>query len=396
MIRKLNDERPSFILETDNTSYVIQIAASGHPLHLYYGQRIGIDSEKDLEPLNERREFEIGNSIAYSKEHPTVMLEDMCLEMSAFGHGDVREPFVELIKPDGSRSCDFLFDGAVIDSEPPKLGDLPYSYSESGAVDHLCLTLKDGDLVLELHYCVYPECDVITRSARLKNSGKEKIDLLRLLSLQLDLYGAGWSVTTFHGAWTREMNKHTVSLPAGKLVNESRTGSSSNRANPFFMLHASDAAEDHGDVYGFNLVYSGNHYSAVEVSAYDKTRVVTGIQPQGFSFTLGSGESFIAPEAVMTYSPNGFTGQSVNMHRFVREHIVRGEWKYKERPVLLNSWEASYFDISERSLTSLAKGAKDLGVELLVMDDGWFGERSDDTSSLGDWDENLRSCPADL
>lgn len=396
LIKRISGAREAFVLHTDHTSYIIQIADSGHPLHLYYGRRIDIGEESELHALIERREFEIGNSIAYSEKYPTVMLEDMCLEMSAFGHGDIREPFIELVKPDGSRSCDFLYDSAVIDDKQPPLKDLPCSYSESGKGEHLCLTLRDGDLQLALHYYVYPECDVITRYAQLKNDGTESIELLRLLSNQLDLFGAGWSVTTFRGAWTREMNKFTVNLPAGKIVNESRTGCSSNRANPFFMVHAADATESSGDVYGFNLVYSGNHYAAVEVSAYEKTRIVDGIQPQGSCFSIGSGESFETPEAVMTYSADGFTGQSVNMHRFVREHIVRGEWKHKERPVLLNSWEASYFDISERSLTALGKAAKELGVELLVMDDGWFGERNDDTSSLGDWDVNPKKLPGGL
>lgn len=396
MIKRISGEQAAFHLLTENTSYLIRITESGHPSHLYYGRKIDAENESDLAPLIERREFEIGNTVVYSEEHPTVMLEDMCLEMSSLGHGDVREPFIELIKPNGSRSCDFLFDSAQIDDKLPRLEGLPTSYDENGKGEHLCLTLKDGKLVLELNYYVYPDCDIITRTARLINNGSEKIELLRLLSLQLDLFGAGWAVTNFRGAWTREMNKYTIPLPAGKIVNESRTGCSSNRANPFFMLHSADATESWGDVYGFNLIYSGSHYSAVEVNAYDKTRVVCGIQPQGFQFTLNSGDVFETPEAVMTYSPLGFTGQSVNMHRFVKNHIVRGEWKNKERPVLLNSWEASYFNISERSLVSLAKAAKDLGIELLVMDDGWFGERSDDRRSLGDWDENPKKLPGGL
>ena len=395
MIKRLNGEREAFLLLTDNTAYAIMITSSGHPEHLYYGRRIDADSSDELEPLHEKREFEPGNAIVYSEEHPTVVPEDMCLEMSSLGHGDIREPFVELIKPDGSRSCDFTYDGCVIDDEPPALKDMPASYRDDGRGEHLRLILKDGELTLELDYYVYAECDVITRTARLINGG-DRIELLRLMSLQLDLYGAGWDVTTFHGAWAREMNKVTVNLPAGKLVNESRAGCSSNRANPFFMVHAHDASESYGDVYGFNLVYSGNHYSAAEVSAYGKTRVVTGIQPQGTRYILDKGDTFEAPEAVMTYSPLGFTGQSVNMHRFIRRHIVRGEWRDKERPVLLNSWEAGYFNISERSLVSLGKAAKDLGIELLVMDDGWFGERSDDKRSLGDWTENPKKLPGGL
>ena len=396
MIKKLSGEREAFLLLTEHTSYALMITASGHPEHLYYGAKIAAGSAEELAPLVQRRVFEPGNAVVYSEEHPTVILEDMCLEMSSLGHGDIREPFIELIKPDGSRSCDFTYDGCVIDDVAPVIQNMPSSYREDDKNEHLCLTLKDGDLTLELHYYVYADCDVITRRAVLINNGSQPIELLRLMSLQLDLPTAGWAVTLFHGAWAREMKKYTLPLPAGKVVNESRAGCSSSRANPFFMLHAADATERFGDVYGFNLIYSGNHYAAAEVSAYDKTRVVTGIQPQGFSYTLNAGERFETPEAVMTYSPLGFTGQSVNMYRFVREHIVRGEWKDKDRPVLLNSWEASYFKISEHSLVSLGKAAKSLGVELLVMDDGWFGERNDDSHSLGDWDENPKKLPGGL
>lgn len=396
MIKKLSGGQEAFLLLTDNTAYALTISPSGHPVHLYYGAKLDADTVDELLPLGEKREFEPGNAIVYSAEHPTVILEDMCLEMSSLGHGDVREPFIELIKADGSRSCDFTYSGCTVDNDPPRLKDLPTSYRTDGRDEHLCLTLKDGDLTLELHYYVYEKCDVITRYARLVNNGKKPVELLRLMSLQLDLFGAGWSVTLFRGAWAREMNKYTLPLPAGKIVNESRTGCSSNRANPFFMLHKADATESFGDVYGFNLIYSGSHYSSAEVSAYDKTRVVSGVQPQGMRFILSGGDSFESPEAVMTFSPLGFTGQSLNMHRFVRDHIVRGEWKDKDRPVLLNSWEASYFNISERSLVALGKAAKELGVELLVMDDGWFGERNDDTSSLGDWDANPKKLPGGL
>ena len=396
MIKRIDGGRDTFVLRTDNTAYLMTITPSGHPEHLYYGPAIDADSVDELLPLKQKREFEPGNAIVYSEEHPTTILEDMRLEFSSLGHGDVREPFIELIKPDGSRSCDFTYNSFVIDDLPPTLTDLPASYRSDGKNEHLCLSFRDGDLKLELHYYVYAECDVITRFAKLTNGGDEPIELERLMSLQLDLNSGDWAITLFRGAWAREMSKYTLPVTAGKIVSESRAGVSSNRANPFFMIHSADATECFGDVYGFNLIYSGNHYSAAEVNAYGKVRVVTGIQPEGTRFILNTGDSFESPEAVMTYSPLGFTGQSVNMHRFVREHIVRGEWKDKERPVLLNSWEASYFKISKSSLISLGKAAKQLGVEMLVMDDGWFGERGDDSHSLGDWDENPKKLPGGL
>lgn len=398
MIKKLTGERQAYLLLTDHTAYVLAVTDTGHLEHIYYGDKVDLHSADDLAAIQEKHEFEPGNAIVYNRD-TKLSLEDLCLEMSSLGHGDIREPFVEVVYPDGSRSSDFLFDSAAVDETKPVFTDLPGSYDESGRVEHLCLILKDRGpqpLTLELHYCVYPECDVITRSARLLNDSDRPVELERLLSLQLDIPDRDFCVTSFHGAWAREMNASTYPVLSGKHVIESRTGTSSNRANPFFMLHRAATTESAGECYGFNLIYSGNHYSAVEVSSYSKTRVVTGVNPTGFRYLLQPGERFETPEAVMTYTRLGFSAQSDNMHRFIRAHILRGEWRDKERPVLLNSWEASYFNISEHSLVTLAKAGQELGVELFVMDDGWFGERNDDSSSLGDWDANPKKLPGGL
>ena len=282
MIRLLQGDRPTFALETKNTSYVFAVTESGHPEHLYYGGKIPLGSAADCEVFREKREFELGNSIVYSKEHPKVLLEDMCLEMSS----------------------DLGFK------------TLPTAYYPDGNGERLCVILRDGELTLELYYRVFENCDVITRSAKLINGG-DSIELERILSTQIAIPFSGVCVTSFHGAWAREMNKCTSAVNAGKFVIESRAGCSSNRANPFFMVHAPETSEFSGSVYGFNLIYSGNHYSAVEVNAYGKTRIVSGIQPGGFRFILNKDECFEAPEAVMTYSARGFSGQSENMHREV-------------------------------------------------------------------------------
>ena len=395
MIRRLKAAYPVFVLDTDNTTYLFAVTPSRHLEHLYYGGKIRIDKAEDCAHIRERHEFELGNCISYDKKFPQVMLEDMCLEMSGAGHGDIREPFVSLVYPDGSRSVDFLYEKSTLSNQKEPLQTLPCAYTENGKTEHLIVELRDGSLVMELHYTVYPACDVITRSAVLLNEG-DKVQVERLMSMQLDMPFGGAAVTSFHGAWGREMNRHTAALPVGKLVLESRTGCSSNRVNPFFMVHSPDANEASGSVYGFNLIYSGNHYAAAEVNAYGKTRIVSGIQPEGFRWLLEKDGRFETPEAVMTYSENGFTGQSQNMHRFVRDHIVRGVWRDRPRPVLLNSWEACYFNITEKSLVSMARAAKDLGVELLVMDDGWFGERDNDRCSLGDWTPSVRKLPGGL
>ncbi|MGN0166419.1 MAG: alpha-galactosidase [Acetatifactor sp.] len=391
----ITEKNGVFSLETEHTSYLFGIMETGHPEHLYYGRKIRI---RDAEALREKYAFATGNTVWYDDAHRNMTLENVCLEMSSYGKGDIREPFVEVVREDGSFSSDFLYLSHVITEEKPEYRSLPGSYSEDGRVEHLCVSFRDAEdgLVLELHYYVYPECDVIARSARLVNESEKEVTVKRLMSLQLDFPTSDYVFSSFNGGWAREMKRTDVRLRAGKHVNASYAGTSSSRANPFVMLSGEHTAEDVGECYGLNLIYSGNHCEVAEVNAFGKTRVVTGMNPQSFSWNLKSGEDFEAPEAVMTFSHKGFNGMSQNMHHFVREHIVRGEWKRKERPVLLNSWEAAYFDIDEKKLLRLAKAGKEAGIELFVMDDGWFGERTDDGKALGDWTVNEKKLPGGL
>ena len=393
MIRRFEDAGPAFVLDTEKSSYAFRILPTGQPEHLYYGPRLDIRDAADLEPLAEKHVFAPGNTVVYDSGHGNYSLEDVCLEFSALGKGDQREPFLELTFPDGSRSPDFTYVSAEVSDTPPDLDGLPGAYREDGKAERLTLTFREagGGLTLELSYCIYAEC--ICRSAVLTNTGTAAVELDRLMSLQLDLPAAGLSVTGFYGAWSREMQRRTVNLPAGKFVLESRAGTSSSFENPFFILHDPAATEAWGECLGFHLIYSGNHYEAVEVSPFGKTRVVTGINPLGFRRTLQPGDRFTAPQAVLCRSGSGFSGLSEELHFFVGEHVIRGRWKRKPRPVLLNSWEACYFNISESRLLRLAANAKKLGAELFVMDDGWFGERSDDTRSLGDWTPNKKKLP---
>ncbi len=392
-------ENKYFLISTNNTSYCFRVMETGQLEHLYYGKRINVPETEPLDealmPLVEKHAFAPGNTSVYDEAHPQYSLDDVCLEMSSYGKGDTREPFVEVINKDGSRTLDFLYDGELISDEKLEYDFLPGSYAESGKVEHLCVDLRDkhNGLRIKLHYYVYEECDVITRSTSLINEREASVQLVRLCSTQVDFDGTDYMLTTFNGAWGREMKRTDIPLRAGKHVNASYTGTSSNKANPFVMMSKRNTTEDYGDCYGFNLIYSGNHFEAAEVSCFGKVRFVSGINPQSFSWLMEAGESFEAPEAVMTYSSGGFNGMSQNMHAFVREHIVRGAWKKKPRPVLLNSWEAAYFNINERKLLSLAKEGKEAGIELFVMDDGWFGNRVDDTQSLGDWQEDKRKLP---
>ena len=395
-----------FCLNTNHTTYLFQVLESGHLEHLYYGASLGEVSVEDADALMEKRTFEAGNMICYDAAHKALTLEDFRLEASGRGKGDLREPFVELIFADGSRTTDFLYQEARIESlpaddaaEPGKeVLCLPHAYDETRQAERLTIVLREASqpVRLELYYDVFADCDVICRSAKLFNEGDTPVIIERLLSTQLDFSDSGYVLNGFFGAWAREMNRVDLPVKAGKQVISSVTGSSSNRANPFVMLSRQDTTEQSGICYGFHLLYSGNHYESAEVNAYGKTRFCAGINPAGFSWYLDAGASFEAPQSAMTVSDRGFTGMSHQMHAFIREHIVRGVWKKKERPVLLNSWEASYFDIDEKKLLKLAQKGKEAGIELFVMDDGWFGSRNDDTSSLGDWLVNKKKLPGGL
>lgn len=381
-----------FVLDTKGTTYCFGITPDAHAEHLYYGRKITLNSKEDAASLIEKHAVAPGNTTNYENDG-SYAPEDFRYEFSSLGKGDVREPFIEIVYPDGSFTSDFVYESACLCDEE-MLCDLPCSYGlEEGNGLKLGFRDKNSGALLEIFYGVYEQCDVITRSARLINCTEGELEVLRLMSNAIDFDDSDYIFTSFNGEWIREMERHETRLSGGKIVNSSSMGTSSSRANPFVMLSRHDTTENRGDCYGFNLVYSGNHYESAEVSGFRKLRFTQGINPQSLRFILQSGECFEAPQAVMTFSPDGFNSMSNNLHCFIREHIIRGEWKDKSRPVLINSWEANYFDITEEKLIALAQKAKEAGVELFVMDDGWFGKRNDDSSSLGDWFPDSQKLP---
>ena len=391
----------NFAIQTKNTTYAFRVLATGQLEHLYYGAKITLRNAGDFEALCEQYAMAPGNTVAYDKEHD-LSLENIRLELSSYGKGDIREPYVDITYPGGSRTSDFIFEEAHVLTEKYMYETLPCSYDDGTfakmPTQSLKVVLKDRchDVRVELYYSNFLETDVITRQTVLINGTGDEIVINRIMSNQLDFEDSGYVFSSFNGAWAREMNRKDTLLKGGRIVSSSVTGTSSNRANPFVMISKSSTDEDRGDCYGFNLVYSGNHYECMEIGAFEKTRFVQGINPDTFEYTVKPGESFEAPEAVMTFSDRGFNGMSHSMHTFVREHIVRGQWKHEVRPVLINSWEACYFDVTERKLLNLARKAKDVGIELFVLDDGWFGSRNDDTTSLGDWSANPSKLPNGL
>lgn len=397
-------ENSYFALQTEHTTYAFCVNETGHLVHLYYGASIPVTAQM-VAALMPKYINPNGSALVADASSPNFCPDDICQEVSTRGKGDMKEPLVELILSDGSRTSDFRYESYKIEQGIKVPNGLPGAYKESNPSsggetegETLCITLTDRNsgAKLELYYSVFEQCDCITRFAQLYNSTEQPIQIERFLSTQLDMEAAALKIVSFHGDWAREMDKAEVILSAGKFINDSMTGFSSNKANPFVMFGSPEMTEESGHCYAMNLLYSGNHRESFEFGGHGKVRMMSGIHPDSFSWKLEPGDSFSTPQAVLTFSDSGYRGISEHMHCFVREHIVRGEWKKKERPVLLNSWEATYFKISEKRLLQLAKAAKEDGMELFVLDDGWFGKRNDDKSSLGDWNDNLDKLPQGL
>lgn len=375
-------------LETDHTGYYM--ARRGALLEtLHYGAKI----QPDVPALREKTGAGYGTDVVVPGAEPDSLLH-LCLELTPDGRGDFRMGMVSARFADGSTVCDWTFYGAEQREEPLPPAGLPAAWGGAETLVSTFTTTKG--LEAQLIYTLYPACDVITRRLRLRNTGDAPVTILRCLSSQLDLPRREYTLTTFTGAWARERRPQAAPLTEGVREFGSRTGNSSHYCNPFFQLAEPGTGEDSGRVYGFNLIYSGSHLERVETGPYGKTRVLSGIQPEHFSWTLAPGEMLDTPEAVLTFSRQGTGGVSRNLHRFVRRHIVRGPWADRPRPVLLNNWEATYFDFNEGKLLRLAREAKKLGIELFVLDDGWFGKRDSDTCSLGDYTVNSKKLPGGL
>lgn len=392
MIQRQND---IFRLETRKTSYLFRITEHGHLEHIYYGARL---PGCDIDPLLKKRVIQLGTSVLYDQADPTYCLDTLPLEWSGIGKGDYRHTPAEMKMPDGTFVADFVYRTASIKDGPVPSETLPLAHSEEGQSQSLILELTDTvhPVRLQLIYTVFWETNVITRRTILTNLGSGTVMIRKLMSLMLDLPNSAFRLITLHGGWIREANRQEQVLAFGVHVHESTTGASSHRHHPAFALAERNATEDSGRVFGFNLIYSGNHYEAIERSETELVRVMTGINPSCFEWTLNEGESFETPEAVMTFSNEGLNGMSSQMHDFINQHIIPPAWQGKERPILINSWETFMFRFHERNLIKLAGLAKKSGIELFVLDDGWFGQRDDDTAGLGDYDVNRKKLPHGL
>ncbi|MBQ5927477.1 MAG: alpha-galactosidase [Clostridia bacterium] len=367
MIRRKNNV---FKLDTPKTSLILYITDEGEAEYLYYGKRL-------KEFLNDYEKF-----VHAQRETKPSGLDGTRL-YSSFGEIDPRRPAIACSFADNSFTARFRFKKASF-TQKPDLAPLPSSYGEKTerfSTQTLCLEFLDEGtkLKLSLYYTVFADSDVIAVTTALYNGGKKEVRVKSLPSLQFELCDTGYSFVTFRGGWGDERNKKTTPLAGvGSISNESVSGLTSHASNPFVML------EKEGGVYAFNLVYSGNHKETAEEDIFGRTRVTIGLNDYMLEKRLAPAETFFTPEAVMTYAQNG-DGISENMHAFVSNHIVRGKWKNKERPIVINNWEATYFNFNQDKIFAIAETASSLGVEMFVLDDGWFGKRDADNSSLGDW-----------
>lgn len=386
--RSITYDKGLFHLRTEHSSYMFRVTPQGQLEHLHYGAPV---RDADAEALSLKRTMPYGDSVLYPGGGAAYCLDVLPLEWSGAGRGDYRPSPVEFVTDSGSWTSDFEYVGHTITpgSTETRCG-LPMAY---GGDMTLAVLLRDeaAGAELRLYYTTYPAEDVITRRAELVCTGAG-LSIRKLMSLSLDLAERDLKMTTFTGNWIREAHRHDAAVE-GTLINESRTGFSSNRANPGFILSERAADERRGRVWGFNLVYSGNHMSCVSADPRGTVRVMSGISPDRFEWRLGTGESFETPEAVMCFSADGLGGMSRAMHDFVNRHIVRGPWAGRGRPVLVNAWEGFMFDFDARRLLSVAKRAKAMGAELFVMDDGWFVGRDDDTGGLGDYEPDAKKLP---
>ena len=331
----------SFRLLTDHTAYLFRVTPFGHLEHLHYGGPVPL---ADGAALGVKAAIVRGASVLYDDSSDTYCLEDMALEWSGVGKGDFRNPPAELTLPDGAFTNDFVYDSYEVLTGPLPMESLPTAYGDGAETLVLHLKEKVAPVSLDLIYTVYPREDVITRRAVLRNGGEAPVIIDKIMSYMLDLMpAADLTFTTFDGGWIREARRHDRPVASGIYVNEGSTGASGNKHNPGVLLSEKHCSEEQGRCWGFNLLYSGNHYTAVEKSENGLVRVMAGISPRCFRYTLAPGASFETPEGVMTYSDGGFNGLSAHFHDFINGHVIRGDWKGKERPVLCNDWEACFF-----------------------------------------------------
>ncbi|MCI8494408.1 MAG: alpha-galactosidase [Lachnospiraceae bacterium] len=381
-----------FHLFNNNISYVMMVLPNGHLGQLYFGKKI--HDRGGLSDLLELAARPMSSCVFPGDK--TFSLEHIKQELPVFGTGDYRSPAVEIVQENGSRILDFQYESHCVESGKPELPGLPATYvEEDSQASTLAITLKDSvsGICVQMLYTIFAEGGIIAKSTRYYNEGTQTVRLERAMSLCMDLPDSDYEWLQLSGAWARERHVITRKLAMGIQSVGSLRGNSSHQHNPFLVLKRPTATEQQGEVIGFSLIYSGNFLMQAEVDAHEVTRVLAGVHPDTFSWNLQPSESFQTPEVVMVYTDQGLNHMSQTFHKLYQKRLARGYWRDRVRPILINNWEATYFDFTEEQLIQIAKKAKECGVELFVLDDGWFGARSSDKAGLGDWIANPSRLP---
>ena len=385
-------ETKQFYLNTKHTSYVMELY-EGRLAHSYWGRRINT-----LPTLEYFYPFRFGADFS-ATDIPGRLFnstDKLRQEYPTYGTGDMRSPALQIENAGGDSIVSLRYESHRIFAGKPHLFGLPSAYGDDCETLEITLTDEIAGIAAVLSYTVFAEKDVMTRSVRIENRGNTSCRLENVASVSVDLHLDGFEVIHLHGAWARERHIQRLPQSTATMVFDSKRGASSHNENPFVALVRPETTEDYGDAYGFCLVYSGSFSAEVSGEQYGSTRVKMGIQPHGFSWELDPQESFQAPEAIMVYSDCGLGEMSRRFHRIIRENICRGPFRNTDRPVLINNWEATYFKFNQEKILSLAEKAKAIGVDLMVLDDGWFGKRDSDNCSLGDWVVDRRKLPDGL
>ena len=380
-----NEEKKIFRLDTEKSTYVMGVSPEGFLGHIYYGDRLFMEADNYLLRMEEPP-----YTPSVNKREKSAFLDFFTMEYPTGGIGDYRESCLNIRNAAGNMGCELHYTGHEIYKGKKGLKGLPASFATEDEAETLEITLKDADLDLEvvLSYTAFEKENVITRSVRVQNQGKEDLRIEKILSACLDMDNENFSMLSLHGTWARERHIQTGELHYGKQVISSARGESSHQEHPFIALVTNGTEQENGKVYAMHFVYSGNFMAETELCQFDNLRMTMGINPEEFSWLLTPGEEFQAPEVVIVYSGNGLGAMTRSYHDFYRNHLIRSKFKYEKRPILINNWEATYFDFNTDKLLDIAREAKKCGIEMLVMDDGWFGKRNSDNCSLGDWKVN--------
>lgn len=379
-----NKEKNIISLQTASSTYQMKIDELGYLIHTWYGEKIDSDEDMSYRILKIDRGFS-GNP--YDTFNRGYSLDILPQEYSCFGNGDYRNSAIEIIHKNGASTLDLRYEKHEIINGKYDLPNLPHVRAKKTEAQSLKIILKDSfsDIRVELLYCALEEYDLITRAVRIINDSNDKIIINKALSLSIDFLESDYDFIHFYGRHNMEREFERNALIHGKQSIGSVRGTSSHQHNPFAILAKKNTNEFQGSCYGFAFVYSGSFICEAEVDQADSTRFVMGIHPDNFRFVLESKKDLYLPEVLSIYSNQGFEKLSHNYHDMARNHILRSTYLDKHRPILINNWEATYFDFDAKKLIEIARAAKKLGLELFVMDDGWFGQRMDDTRGLGDW-----------